>query len=349
MKLIREFDDFDWIRSTTPSFDENNTPRVGDVLICLPGYHNSPKGPYHNEQEDPQCAGAGYADGRIIVVKEVDVWPEGHEGKKLIIWPNEDESQMYWDYDDGEVCFECGIYGFALTYYAGDELMESIDSLDWIRGIDPNQPVSFHDAKIFKTYRFEGTDFLVEAVDTCGRDSDIYNIAETVIVRNSVMTPYHDVVCDTDDDRPVFSLQLEFHSKEGEYIDTFWVMEEMLTLYQTYEDLNESVDEWDWVREIEPEIKLEPNTLYHFEPKLKVREIGAFADNIANAPQFAQWLRDLPNANGSVRSDGGIKYLITKPELPIRILGWCTETSIGYARSIYPGINVVDVRNTFSF
>jgi hypothetical protein len=130
MKLIREFDDFDWIRDTTPNFDENNTPRVGDVLVCLPGYHNSPSDPYHNELEDPNCAGAGYAEGRIIVVKEVDVLPNGPEGKRIVVWPNEDESQMYWDYDDGELCFDCGIYGFALTYYT-ETLNESDDDFDW--------------------------------------------------------------------------------------------------------------------------------------------------------------------------------------------------------------------------
>jgi len=129
MKLIREFDDFECIRDTTPNFDENNTPRVGDVLVCLPGYYNSPSGPYHSEEEDPNCAGAGYAEGRIIVVEEVDVWPEGPEGKRIVVWPNEEESEMYWDYDDGEVCFECGIFGFALTYYT--ETLNESDDFDW--------------------------------------------------------------------------------------------------------------------------------------------------------------------------------------------------------------------------
>ena len=137
MKLIREFDDFDWIRDTTPNFDEKNTPRVGDVLVCLPGYHNSPSDPYHNELEDPNCAGAGYAEGRIIVVKEVDIWSEGPEGKRLVVWPNEEESEMYWDYDDGEVCFECGIYGFALTYYTETLNESEVDDFDWVSDVTP--------------------------------------------------------------------------------------------------------------------------------------------------------------------------------------------------------------------
>jgi hypothetical protein len=345
MKLIREFDDFDWIRSTTPSFDENNTPSVGDVLICLPGYHNSPSSPYHTEQQDPQCAGAGYADGRIIVVGEVDVWSEGHEGKRLIVWPNEEESQMYWDYDDGDVCFECGIYGFALTYYTGDELMESIDSLDWIRDI---QPPTFKDAVIGQEYDITVTPLLLDAIRECDHKEGIY-LSKRTKVKDKGYLPYGDVFCNHERRDKVPALLLDFFNEEGDYIDTFWVTEEMLTLYEMYGDLNESVDEWDWIREIEPEINLEPNTLYHFEPKLTVQEIETFADNIANAPQFAKWLRDLPNANGSVSSEGGIKYLLTRPELPIRIQGWCTDTDISYARSIYPGINVVDVRKTFSF
>ncbi|MFN9955722.1 MAG: hypothetical protein ACK55I_21705, partial [bacterium] len=118
----------------------------------------------------------------------------------------------------------------------------------------------------------------------------------------------------------------------------------------SYNTINENIegeDEWDWAREIEPGIQLETNTLYYFEPKLTVDEIEFFGNNISNAPKFKELLLDIPNRNSLVRTDGGITYFITKPDLPIRVEGFCTETNIDYARIIYPGVKVVDARQTF--
>ena len=227
MKLIREFDDFDWIRDTTPNFDENNTPRVGDVLVCLPGYHNSPSDPYHNELEDPNCAGAGYADGRIIVVKEVDVLPDGPEGKRVVIWPNEDESEMYWDYDDGEVCFECGIYGFALTYYTETLNESEEDDFDWIRDI---QPKSFKDAIIGQTYVITTKPNLFKAIKTCGDNEDIYfSKRATVIDKDNL--PYGDIFCGHEREDKVPALLLEFFDEDDWDITKFWVTEDMVQLH----------------------------------------------------------------------------------------------------------------------
>jgi hypothetical protein len=112
--------------------------------------------------------------------------------------------------------------------------------------------------------------------------------------------------------------------------------------------LKESEDEWDWVRDINAGIELQPNTLYHFEPKLRVGELITFADNIVNAPKFKEWLKNLPNVNDSIARDGGMRYFITNSERPIWIEGWCTESSTDYIRSVYPGIKVVDARKTFN-
>ena len=349
----KEDDGFGWAREVLGTFDENNTPRVGDVLVCLPGYHAEPKEGVA-EKDDPNCAGRGYAEGRIIVVDSVDVWDDLPEGKRIIVWPDEEASERYWDYDDDEVCFDCGIYGFALTYY-NNTLVESDEDngLDWIINTDPNVPVHFSNVVVGRTYRVEPTEVLYDAIVACEDDIDIYSKAKSVKVKDiDYQIRYSGVFCGSDRDDEVVGLQLQFYDKDGYPIDSFWVSHDMVTLYEFYSTINENIegeDEWDWAREIEPGIQLETNTLYYFEPKLTVREIGTFADNIANAPQFAQWIRELPNANGSVASDGGIKYLITRPDLPIKLQGWCTETSIAYAQSIYPGVNVVDARKEFNF
>jgi hypothetical protein len=234
--LNESLDGLDWIRNTKPTFDENNLPRVGDVLICLPGYHAQPDGDFSDEKDDPNCAGFGYAEGRIIVVGEVDVHSGGSEEHRVVVWPDEEKSGMYWDYDD-EVCFECGVYGFALTYYTGENLNEN----------------------------------------------------------------------------------------------------------------EEEKDEFDWVRDVKAGIHLDINTVYYFDPKLTAKESEIFANNIANAPEFKNWLLNLPNANSSVVRDGGIKYFMTKPERPIRVGGWCTETNLDYVTGVYPGVNVVNGRDAFNF
>ncbi len=97
-----------WIRDIEPTItDINNPPMVGDVLICLPGFDDT--------DEDDDGGGGGYVEGRIIVVGSVDIWEFDHPGKQIIVWPDRVMSAEYWD--DYVGCFDCGIYGRALTYY----------------------------------------------------------------------------------------------------------------------------------------------------------------------------------------------------------------------------------------
>jgi hypothetical protein len=160
---------------------------------------------------------------------------------------------------------------------------------------------------------------------------------------------YDHIFCDSDRTDDVIGLRLQFYGDDGSLSGSFWVTDDMVNLYEHYGKLTENTeDEWAWAKDIEPGIELETNTLYYFEPKLTVDEIEFFANNITNAPKFKEWLLDIPNCNSSVRTDGGITYLITRPDLPIRIQGWCTETSVDYAQSIYPGVKVVDARQTFN-
>jgi hypothetical protein len=108
LNLNESKDEWEWIRDIEPTItDINNPPMVGDVLICLPGFNNT--------DEDDDGGGGGYVEGRIIVVGSVDIWEFDHPGKQIIVWPDRDMSAEYWDGDTG--CFDCGIYGRALTYY----------------------------------------------------------------------------------------------------------------------------------------------------------------------------------------------------------------------------------------
>jgi len=118
-KILRE-DEWDWARSIKPMFNINNQPRRGDVLICLPGFTDSGEGPNY--------AGAGYYEGRIIVVGDVAEYPDDEEEKQLVIWPDVDESRRWWnnDYHD---CYYCGVYGGYLKYYTKN--INESEMADW--------------------------------------------------------------------------------------------------------------------------------------------------------------------------------------------------------------------------
>jgi hypothetical protein len=108
-------------------------------------------------------------------------------------------------------------------------------------------------------------------------------------------------------------------------------------------------DDLDWIREIDPGIHLEPNTLYYFEPKLTANEIDSFANRITNAPKFAEWLKNLPNVNSAVLRLGGINYFVTTEDEPIWIESWCTTTPVRVAtRDHNQNVNIIDARKHFN-
>lgn len=125
-----EEDDWSWVRELPVTIGPKNRPKKGDVLICLPGFEGYGES---DDEDDPNNGGSGYASGRIIVVGEITEFKSIEPGKKLVIWPDENESRKYWSSD--MYCFDCGIYGMALTYY-NQSLTEST-GFEWIDDITP--------------------------------------------------------------------------------------------------------------------------------------------------------------------------------------------------------------------
>jgi len=123
-------DEWDWVRELPVTIGPKNRPKKGDVLICLPGFEGYGES---DDEDDPNNGGSGYASGRIIVVGEITEFKSIEPGKKLVIWPDENESRKYWNSD--MYCFDCGIYGMALTYY-NQSLTEST-GFEWIDDITP--------------------------------------------------------------------------------------------------------------------------------------------------------------------------------------------------------------------
>jgi hypothetical protein len=106
-------------------------------------------------------------------------------------------------------------------------------------------------------------------------------------------------------------------------------------------------DDWGWVKEINPSIVLEPNTLYYFEPVLSPNEIEGFAHRISNSNYIQQWL--LRRMNSLVENNGkGIKYFVTSNDVNSSLGGWCVVTPIERAKQFYYGTDSVDARKEFN-
>lgn len=70
-KILRESDDFDWIRDTVPAqpFSVTKTvPYEGQQVICIPGFNEEWVIGNISASRDPEYGGAGYREGLIFTV-----------------------------------------------------------------------------------------------------------------------------------------------------------------------------------------------------------------------------------------------------------------------------------------
>jgi len=100
-------------------------------------------------------------------------------------------------------------------------------------------------------------------------------------------------------------------------------------------------DGFDWARETNPDIKLEPNTLYYFEPNIGGEELKNFTK------RFAPGYKALGRYLGGLKE---VKYFVTD-ETGKKIQGWCYFTPLEEAMEFYENydVNYVDVRERFDF
>lgn len=144
------------------------------------------------------------------------------------------------------------VYSHVIYYsdLAGNQLTESEDDgLDWIRNTIPY--LSFYDVKKNQTYGVKMYEPLFKALDSCEEVVSHYQDSVTVEVLDIDYLSRSNIYCDPDDDdrKEVITLYLKFIDNDNIRIGTFWVMEEMVDLYPIDYNLNESGDDWDWVRE----------------------------------------------------------------------------------------------------
>ena len=160
--------------------------------------------------------------------------------------------------------------------------------------------------------------------------------------------------------KPYFDLSIK--KKYGKDIDSddIWERYKLLVNNRLNElrpkKLKES-DDFDWVKDVDPGIKLEPNTIYWFQPKIKSEEGYRFANRITNSEDIKTWLLEIygiPQEEHSIDDLGGIQYFVTGDVLNNTVsysndwplVSWCTSTSYNHITNMYPENKVVLVNST---
>lgn len=227
------------------------------------------------------------------------------------------------------------------------KILKESDEWDWVR--DSNPWISFEEAKEDQFYNVEMDEILLDVLMSCASSTAIYYEAVKAQVMSKEYVQYSDVYCGSENDDEVLSLHLMFYNENGYGINSFWVTEDMITLYPILDDINESTENpLQWIIDEPIGITLQPNTLYYFKPHLTLDEIKAFANGINNSEYIKNFLlRTVLERVYQKGPNGGLKYFVTGDNVNDRTNGWCTATDIEYAKIMYPRITSVDGRIEF--
>lgn len=104
------------------------------------------------------------------------------------------------------------------------------DDWDWVRDTTPW--ISFEDAQIGEVYNIETDGVLLNALNACGDyDGMYYDSVSAEVMEKDRSIEYANIYCGSENYDKVISLMLEFIDEHGDRIGTFWVTEDMVTLY----------------------------------------------------------------------------------------------------------------------
>ena len=108
-------------------------------------------------------------------------------------------------------------------------ILKESDELDWIREVPLHVP--FEQAVEGKTYRIETTEVLRDAIEACDGLEWPYKSREAKVITKS-RHKYNAVFCDHEREDEVATLKLRFKKRDYFIHTTFWVTEDMVTLYE---------------------------------------------------------------------------------------------------------------------
>ena len=227
MKLIREFDDFDWANNTLINpwelgydlvfFDEVPTRKDVEELIEMALTSR-------NLNSNNKKSWLKTDTRNAIIRKIINRGNLNNRGSYLIY--DEDMDRLLWG--SGTITEEYNkINKINYSNLIETNLTESDDPLQWIRDI---QPPTFKDAVIGQTYDITTKSNLFKAIKACGDNEDMYfSKRATVIGRDNL--PYGDAFCGHKREDEVPALLLEFLDEDGWNIAQFWVTEDMVQLH----------------------------------------------------------------------------------------------------------------------
>ena len=133
-----------------------------------------------------------------------------------------EEYRLYTNLNDVRKVFE--------DYQNPELIKESDEDWDWIKDVPDTVP--FELAEIGKKYRIEVEDELLHALEACDEYEHIFTRGYYVVAENKIKMPHSSIFCNSGIDDEVLGLQLSFLDSDEDYIDIFWVTQEMLNLYE---------------------------------------------------------------------------------------------------------------------
>lgn len=110
--------------------------------------------------------------------------------------------------------------------------------------------------------------------------------------------------------------------------------------YKFFNNINESEeDDLSWIRDINSDVILEPNTMYFFEPKVNYKSLNEFSKRITNSPKIKKLLE---------KRKEELSYFVTANDVN-DLWGWCSGTSplVGRSEFYNNQVDMVDVRKEF--
>lgn len=225
MKLIRETDDFDWIRDEVINpwveydginFDAKPTKEEVNAYIELA---------LNSRQVDNRKA---WLSGRTTDINLIIIMTQTKKRAFLVLGPDNILSyasdMKYFPPTDNK---KPKVIKYSQLKEPKTNINEDAD-WDWVRSIKPKMP--FNQIQLGKKYRFTYGKTFEYLVDSCGINEDVFD-ATTVKAIKFKKFPYHDTFCGHERDDVVEALLLKFFGVNGNMIRTVWVTEDVLDLH----------------------------------------------------------------------------------------------------------------------
>jgi hypothetical protein len=245
MKLIREFNDFEWTKGLINPWELGYTAIEFDIQPSKEDVESLVNFALLMPNMDKDYKSIWERSMNGIIKKIINRSNSG--GSKRGVYLILRNNKLLWG-SRPPYSYEYNIIKY--SHLINNNLNES-DDFDWIREIPSSTP--FRDIRRGVEYNIIIKQNFIDALKACSESQghikwmDLIN--STKVISEGIMAymNYDHVFCGHHNSDAVPALYLLFLDEFNKPIDHFWVTEDMIDLYPININLNES-DEWDWVR-----------------------------------------------------------------------------------------------------